>query len=262
MMACMAALFIVFAVVYVITLIMIKNIVAEHIGQNSPNIAMAITGLQYSLLVIYALIMAVCFVLLNRYFLNPVAKDTLTGAHQQHYDEPLMQRELESAVKNGAELTLLMFSLDHFKTIKDICGHSFSDTVMEAVSKMVMRYLRSSDRFFRFGDEVFGVLIPHVEIQLVLQFAEGIRKAVENTGIFNGDLKLTIKVTVSIGVAHLSGAGLSGRELVGNANKALGAAQKKCNTVLLFRPDTLSTEADTLTADEFSDLSAVTAPLH
>jgi diguanylate cyclase (GGDEF)-like protein len=205
-----------------------------------------LSRLQYTMLALYALIMGVCFVLLNKYsgaILDPMVKDKLTGAYSKRYYDALIDIELKNAKKNGTELALLMLDLDHFKRINDTYGHSFGDVVLTATSRTVMRCLRSDDYFIRYGGEEFAVIIPNVSIETVLKIAERIRVSVERSDIYNDEMNQAIRMTISIGVAHLNGRH-SGKELVANADKALYNAKVTRNAVSLFSAGVEVVQAD------------------
>jgi diguanylate cyclase (GGDEF)-like protein len=246
-------------------LVQVDNLPKALVNEDVTAMFSLLVRLQYSMLAVYALIAVVCFVLLWKYsglLLDAALKGKLTGAYSGHSGEPLLRREVKNAVKYDGTLALLMLAPDHFRTVKDIFGDSFGDTVMMSVSKTVKRYLQPSDHFYRFGDEILLAAIPNMPIEAVLQVAEGLRGAVEKTGIFNDELKRAIKVTASIGVAHLNSNKLTGQELVANAAMALSAAQRTNNSVLLFRPDNRTKENDALTAEDCNSLVDTDSHLH
>jgi diguanylate cyclase (GGDEF)-like protein len=196
-----------------------------------------LSRLHYSMLALYGLIMGTCFALLKKYsgsILDPMIKDKLTGAYSKRHCDTLMDIELKNAKKNGTELALLMLDLDHFKKINDTYGHNFGDTVLTAVSRAIMNCLRLHDYFIRYGGEEFAAIIPNVNIETVLKIAERIRVSVEQTDIHSDEMNQTVRMTISIGVAHLNGNRHSGKELVQNADKALYSAKVTRNAVSLF----------------------------
>lgn len=195
--------------------------------------------LQYSMLVLYGFIMLISFILLNKYsgaILDPLVKDKMTGAYSKRYYDALVKVELKNAEKHGTELALLMLDLDHFKSVNDTYGHGFGDTVLTAVSRTVIRCLRSDDYFIRYGGEEFAILIAGVPMDVVMKIAERIRASVERTDIFNEELNRAIRMTISIGVAHVNGYKLNAKTLGENADKALYNAKVTRNTVSLFVP--------------------------
>jgi diguanylate cyclase (GGDEF)-like protein len=67
---------------------------------------------------------------------------------------------------------LLLFDLDHFKSINDKYGHHVGDAVISAFCQLVTSLLRPTDLFGRIGGEEFASLLPNIELQDALVLAE------------------------------------------------------------------------------------------
>lgn len=123
--------------------------------------------------------------------------DPLTGASNRRG----MQSELEIAMatsgRSGKPLGLIVFDLDHFKQINDSFGHEAGDQVLIQVSRLVRRYTRKDDRFFRVGGEEFALLVPGADAASLCEVAEKLRLAVENEIHCHGRV-----VTISAGVTR------------------------------------------------------------
>ncbi len=131
-----------------------------------------------------------------------------------------------SSDKNQGPLTLLLVDIDFFKPYNDVSGHPAGDKALRQVASAMKSSLRSNDFLARYGGEEFVVILPntsHTEAQLV---AERARKAVENLGIPHPGSGTSEVVTVSIGLAALSGE-LSPEEFLEAADKALYNAKRK-----------------------------------
>jgi diguanylate cyclase (GGDEF)-like protein len=76
---------------------------------------------------------------------------------------------------------LLLFDLDHFKSINDRFGHHVGDAVISAFRQLVTSLLRPTDLFGRIGGEEFANLLPNIERQDALMLAERVRAAFEAT---------------------------------------------------------------------------------
>ena len=74
---------------------------------------------------------------------------------------------------------LLMFDLDHFKSINDKFGHGTGDEVLVAFCRLATAHLRANDLFGRIGGEEFASLLPNTTPQDALWLAERVRAAVE-----------------------------------------------------------------------------------
>jgi len=196
--------------------------------------------LQLILFAVYAFIICVTLLLLMKYshtILDPMFKDKLTGAYNKRYFEKLLRAEISLALKERKDLSLLILDLDHFKKINDTYGHPFGDKVLSSVSTTIKNSLRQHDHFIRYGGEEFVAVIPGAGGKRAVEIAERVRTAVEDSNIYNEEQNTPVKMTVSIGVAHLNRPNLSVQEFLESADKALYTAKKTRNSVSSFGLD-------------------------
>ena len=84
--------------------------------------------------------------------------------------------------------------------INDEYGHLMGDYVLREVAKLAKARIRQEEMFARYGGEEFCAVLPEVDKQGALAFAEDFRRIVAgHTFQFEGN---TVVVTVSIGVAY------------------------------------------------------------
>ena len=118
---------------------------------------------------------------------------------------------------------LLLFDLDHFKSINDKFGHHVGDGVISAFCQLATSLLRPSDLFGRIGGEEFASLMPDTALQDALRVAERLRAAFEAASHTAAGQPLT--ATVSIGVAMSDDARLDLSALLDAADQALYCAK-------------------------------------
>jgi diguanylate cyclase (GGDEF)-like protein len=128
--------------------------------------------------------------------------DGLTQIYNRRYFEEALERELSRSRRYERVLSLVMFDIDHFKSVNDKFGHLAGDYVLKQLASTVRTRIRREDVFARYGGEEFGILLPEVDAGGAKQLADKVRKIVEKQR-FEFD-KQTIPVTVSIGVASLA----------------------------------------------------------
>jgi len=147
--------------------------------------------------------------------------DGLTGLfNRRHFDETL-KHELDRARSPDWPLSVLLFDIDHFKKFNDSYGHDQGDRVLQQVAKTLQQAARTVDICCRYGGEEFVVILPSTDSEGAGVLAERIRVAIEAMEVDG------LKVTVSIGVAHLSQhIGASAAELFEAADKAMYAAKQ------------------------------------
>lgn len=96
-------------------------------------------------------------------------------------------------------VAVLMFDLDHFKTINDGCGHLVGDAVLVAFASAMRAGLRDADLFGRFGGEEFVAVLPDIDRRGAVKIAERLRAAASRIVVAcDGPPP---KVSVSVGVA-------------------------------------------------------------
>lgn len=130
-------------------------------------------------------------------------------------------RLLGQTTASGAEFSLVMFDIDHFKSINDNYGHDVGDAVLREISQLVRDNIRENDTLARWGGEEFMVLSGKSDMQRALRVAERLRRSVESFS-FTG---VPRQITSSFGVA-LHKQGEIGDDLVKRADEALYEAKE------------------------------------
>jgi diguanylate cyclase (GGDEF)-like protein len=90
---------------------------------------------------------------LKEQFREQADRDWLTGLHNRRY----LARRLEGV---GADFSLAVLDLDHFKAINDTFGHEIGDQVLVRVAGLLLDVVRRSDVVARTGGEEFVLLMP------------------------------------------------------------------------------------------------------
>jgi diguanylate cyclase (GGDEF)-like protein len=127
-----------------------------------------------------------------------VGRDGLTGLlHRGRFDAD-GEAAVQASLRTARPLSLLIFDVDHFKSINDRFGHAEGDKVLKAVATLLGEVASPEDQVFRIGGEEFAVLSarPH---SLARLFGESIRYAVKASA---GTSRF--ELTVSAGVSSVS----------------------------------------------------------
>ena len=120
--------------------------------------------------------------------------DALTGIPNRRTFESTLERELSRAARNGEQLTLAMFDIDHFKSLNDTYGHQTGDDVLRLVATALATTCRDFDTPARYGGEEFVVIFPACSSKESLKVAERLREAI-------CAIETVTPVTASSGVA-------------------------------------------------------------
>jgi diguanylate cyclase (GGDEF)-like protein len=126
--------------------------------------------------------------------------DPVTGLTNRRGGEEALAREVSRARRGGTPLSLVLFDIDHFKSINDQGGHAVGDRVLRGISDILGASQRGSDLAMRWGGEEFLVLLPDVGLSGARTFAERVREHVQNLVVADAG-----RITISAGVAELRG---------------------------------------------------------
>ncbi|MGD9838923.1 MAG: diguanylate cyclase [Afipia sp.] len=124
--------------------------------------------------------------------------DPLTGLLNRRGFSEATSRMIEREAKAGRPVTVMIFDIDHFKSVNDRFGHATGDDVLQVFANVVVASLRITDLVGRVGGEEFAALLPCAMDEALIA-AERVREAFESSGVAIDDVPL--ETTVSIGVA-------------------------------------------------------------
>jgi diguanylate cyclase (GGDEF)-like protein len=124
--------------------------------------------------------------------------DALTGiANRRGFVEEAERLIRKQAWKNQP-VSVLMFDLDHFKSVNDRFGHAVGDEALRLFARTASMSLRASDVIGRLGGEEFAAVVPS-DLTVAVTAADRVRAAFEAAGAEVAGEK--VGVTVSIGIA-------------------------------------------------------------
>jgi diguanylate cyclase (GGDEF)-like protein len=148
--------------------------------------------------------------------------DPLTGMFNRRGFAEATSRVIEREASAGRPVTVMIFDIDHFKSINDRFGHPAGDEILKLFSTIVLNTLRISDLSGRIGGEEFAALLP-CSLEEGVVAADRVREAFENSGIVVEEGP--VDTTVSIGVAG-GPAGTELEVLLAAADTALYQAKR------------------------------------
>lgn len=160
----------------------------------------------------------------HRELYDSAVKDGLTGIHNRRYFLERLKAEFQHSQRHKRTLSLMLFDLDHFKTVNDTHGHRAGDAVLRTMAEAVSKAMRGGDVFARIGGEEFACILRETDHTSALRFGERLRKIVKAAKVRWGQLE--IEVSVSIGVATFDGTSFGEPEaLMQAADEKLYAAK-------------------------------------
>ena len=150
--------------------------------------------------------------------------DALTGAHNKRYFLEFLDREIARCARYQRPLSLIMFDIDHFKSINDTHGHLTGDFVLKEMLRRLLCRIRKEELLARYGGEEFAAVLPETDHMGAMHFAEEIRLICGTEPFsFEGDC---FPVTISAGVSTLNGQTIDINELIARADENLYQAKR------------------------------------
>ena len=171
-------------------------------------------------------------------YMQAASMDGLTGlANRQALD-----RALASALSGFDDrrnpLTVIMFDIDHFKSVNDRFGHQAGDEVLKAVARVLIDSARNTDFAARYGGEEFCLVMPGADPDTAMEKAEEMRAKIEEMVVHSDEAEL--KVTMSVGISSFDPEVdvRTNKGLINRADKALYVCKRAGrNRVMHYSPD-------------------------
>lgn len=150
--------------------------------------------------------------------------DSLTGLPNRVLFIDRLQQAVNIGRRENSILGVLILDLDNFKEVNDTLGHYCGDRLLKQVGTRLSAVIRDSDTFARIGGDEFGVILPNVKSNTVI---ESIVKKMKNTLASPFSLNnLTLDVRVSIGASVFPEHGNDADTLIQKADVAMYVAKQ------------------------------------
>ena len=130
--------------------------------------------------------------------------DHLTMAFNHRYLYPRIAEEMERSGRLSRPLSVLLFDLDHFKSVNDVHGHTVGDLALRLLSDRVRAEVRKVDVLVRRGGEEFVLIMPATDETQALGTAERLRDHLRENPLRISEA-LHLRQTISVGVATWDG---------------------------------------------------------
>lgn len=126
----------------------------------------------------------------------------MTNLYNRRFLWEFSHELISIAKREKNPLSMIVFDIDHFKSINDNYGHGAGDQVIKTVAKLLQK-TRESDIAARVGGEEFVLLLPNTDKIGAYNLAEQIREDAEKMEVQVANHN-SISFTVSGGVCTLS----------------------------------------------------------
>jgi diguanylate cyclase (GGDEF)-like protein len=161
--------------------------------------------------------------------------DALTGCFNRRFALQELDKEVQRVRRSGLPLSIVMFDIDHFKTVNDRFGHLSGDELLAAVGAQLSRMLRATDMRCRYAGDEFLIILPDTAAAGAHHVADQLRQGIGRIGITRAPGHEPI--TISVGVAEMTGDEGDAKSFLHRADEALYRAKRAGrNRVCLAAP--------------------------
>ncbi len=216
---------------YNVNIDILDNYLKTRLYKNKKlSLLIILTGLASIMFIVY---INKLFYNKNREFIEKIEMMTITDPMTSLYNRRHFDREFDKYVKTQQRtkqvLAFIILDIDFFKEYNDTYGHDAGDKAIILVAKILKESLkRANDMAFRLGGEEFGILFTEPNKKRALDFAQNIRKKIEDEKIEHEKNSASKYLTISMGLFVIdSNYTNTTKEIYRFADKALYKAKEK-----------------------------------
>jgi len=159
--------------------------------------------------------------------------DDLTRLHNIRYMDIALDNEIKRAKRFKSHLSFLFIDIDYFKNINDSYGHQVGSKVLIELGQILREMVREIDAVARYGGDEFTILLVETNAAGATVIASRIRDVVEKHP-FMKEEGLSIRLTITIGVAAYPEQASSKEELLTAADKAMYKGKNTTRNVVVL----------------------------
>jgi diguanylate cyclase (GGDEF)-like protein len=147
-------------------------------------------------------------------------RDFVTGLYNHRFVQAELERRLQSCAGQGRPLSILLMDIDNFRLLNETHGHPAGDRVLKMVANHLTAVCMGELVAARFGGDEFIALLPGVDRQEALVFAQSLQDWAASQGLqFHEGPPIPIRM--SYGLASYPDHGDSRHELLAAADANL-----------------------------------------
>ena len=156
-------------------------------------------------------------------------QDGLTGLCNRRYFDEFYQQEWNRCLRQSLPITLVLFDIDHFKSVNDVYGHQVGDQHLRSVAQCANTFAkRPGDICARYGGEEFVLVLGNTKGEEAAMLATRLVSEIEALDIPNEMSPASPVLTISARVVtRVPDKSMHKESLIKEADRLLYMAKKK-----------------------------------
>lgn len=153
--------------------------------------------------------------------------DELTGLYNAGYMKGRLEEEIRRAIRYHRSCSLVVFNLDDFKEFQELYGGIAAEGILRQAARILKSQASEVDRVGRTGSDEFMMILPERNKREAIEWADAVRKRVEESIFTNGGERISRSLTLSGGVSENPLDGETAEELSVKAAEAMKLAKMR-----------------------------------
>ncbi|MBT9331644.1 GGDEF domain-containing protein [Paracidobacterium acidisoli] len=153
--------------------------------------------------------------------------DDLTGLLNRNGILKVLDREIARAARNGDALTIVLIDIDNFSAINDLYGYISGDAALFQFAAILRNAVRDYDQVGRCGNGEFLAVLPGLTPCAAQDRLPGLHNSISNVTIATEAGTFTLTCSCGAAAAFLTGTPPTAELLLGYAEQALEAAERR-----------------------------------
>ena len=227
---------------YIIKFLAIENLekipiaylisISESIGYDQYSKDMYQQIILLILLVAVAILLGLVLDLYQGKIKSASELDYLTNVYNRSKFYEMAKIDEKHCKRYKYDSSVMLIDIDNFKNTNDCYGHEWGDQVLKKVASEILKNIRDTDVFARWGGEEFVLLLPHTNKNEALIVAEKLRLLISESQLIelNG-------ITISIGVSEINAEDYDVERAINLADEAMYCAKAKGRNQVCYLDD-------------------------
>ena len=171
-------------------------------------------------------------------------RDGMTNLYNRRFLEEFIDQVMNQAQREDETYHVMMLDVDFFKMVNDTYGHDVGDTVIVALSKVLLDNIREADLAIRYGGEEFIVMLHNATDEGALRVAKNIHESFAKL-VFDVGPNEKLQKTISIGMSKFPSDGDTIWKSIKYADTALYEAKNTGrNKIVTFKSEMFEEEVN------------------